>query len=226
MNNPDIPAAPHLAALDDDLRKLAARHADELAPVAWPSEDERWSELVFCLFNAFTDDAVKSRELVEALEQLAVIDPKSLARARDKGSPTGTVVRFASGRTGLAEADIEGAVQLVANVATVVLDRYDGKVQRYLRGWAGAILDDMEALFGLAGLDGQLRRGMTHWLQNATNMPVSVDNSLVDEFCRQRGVTAHDLEAAADRIGYNVALIDDVIRLDAAHRLDEADRAE
>lgn len=49
--------------LGEELRQMAERHEEELGPVPWASEADRWEELVFCVIHAFVGDPLPCRRL-------------------------------------------------------------------------------------------------------------------------------------------------------------------
>jgi hypothetical protein len=209
--------------LGDELREIASRYLEDLAPVPWASETDRWAELVFCVLNAFVaDDPARCRRLVDTLGELGLTEPATLAEA---GNPSGThhvVVSYALARYGFTESDAQRAIRLLAQLAGVVGERYGGKIQRYLRQQAERIRDDLVASLAVGSdSETELHVGITLWLQNAVNMPLSVADKNVDEFCDRHGVGLEELEKVADEIDFNVALVDDIIRLDQAARKEE-----
>jgi hypothetical protein len=74
----------------------------------------------------------------------------------------------------------------------------------------------VDAFSGDSVSETELNLAVTHWLQNAAALPLSMNDEATQEFCRRRQIDLTDLEQAADAIGLNVAVVDDVIRLDAA----------
>jgi hypothetical protein len=112
---------------------------------------------------------------------------------------------------------------VLARIAGVVEERYGGKLQRYLRPKAGAIRDELVAMFAdPAGAEPELPGVVAHWLQNAMGMPLSLTDASVQAFCEAHGISAEELERAADEIDFNIALVDDVLRLAAAARAEGA----
>lgn len=202
--------------LTQELGELAERHSHELGALPWPSEADRWAELVFCLINAFMgDDATQARKALEGLSKAGVLLPEHLSRARELGSPEGTVVRYVLGVYGVSEADLERVADALGRVATATQMRYAGKLQKYLRDKGREMRDELVATFSLREDEqDDVRRAVTHWLQNSLSLPVAVEDAWVMAFLTGFDSSLQDLEDAADAADINLALVDELIRLD------------
>lgn len=204
--------------ISDELLAIASRHEEELTTLFWASEKDRWTELLFCVLNAFLDDPVRARELVATLAGAGLTEPDVLAQAGAPGAESGAALRFILGSQLVEPADVTRAAGLLTRIASVTENRFQGKLQRYLRRQGELMRDDLAGMFGDAGQPegeqpaAELRLGLTHWLQNACGIPISVQDSSIQRFCEQRGVTVTQLADAADEIDFNLALVDDVIK--------------
>lgn len=203
--------------LSSELRELSLRHLDSLGPMPWAAEADRWAELVFCLLNAVAaDDPERSRELTDDLHRFGLIEPAVLLEVDDPASDTHRVVRHLLDRYGFDRAQITTATGVLARLARFVTDGYGGKLQRYLRRNAERMRDELVSELGGGTPEPLLRLAVTHWLQNAVDLPLSLEDDAVRAFCAARGIDQATLELAADEVGLNLALVDDVIRLEAA----------
>lgn len=204
--------------ITDELAELRTRHAHELGAIPWAAEAERFTELVFCLLNADEDDPPRIRAAVQALAVLGLDGPATLAEAADPTSPAGVTLRYVLAR--FAVADGEAGARALGRLGSVVTASYEGRLQQFLRPHAERIRDELAALLTEPGAEVRpaTRRAATHWLQNTAAMPLSVDDDAVEDFCAERGLTVADLQVAADTIGLNIAVVDDVIRLEALER--------
>ncbi|ACQ80901.1 hypothetical protein Bcav_2656 [Beutenbergia cavernae DSM 12333] len=183
----------------------------------WASEADRWAELVFCVTNAFVDDPVQCRQLTESLRDLQLVSPSALMGAKDTPTPAHAVIRHVLGQHGIGKEQTERIIQTLADMASAVMNGYEGKIQRFLRAEAESIRDDLTTLLaGPRTPSSELRRGITHWLQNAAGLPISVEDESVRQFCANRGITVQQLQQAADEVDFNLALVDDLIRLEKA----------
>jgi hypothetical protein len=201
--------------LDRELVELATRHADALDGLPWASERARWAELVFCVINSVAEDPASARAATEVLDGLGLLAAGTLARAAEPGHEGGVVLRYVLTRHGLSAGEADEVVTLLAQVAASLVERHDGRIQRFLRHHGHTILDDLLGMVPAAGARGaELRRGFTHWLQNAVELPLSVMDTAVREFLDERGATLAQLEDAADEVDFNLALVDDIIRAD------------
>lgn len=212
--------------LQDELRELIDEHSGELGGVPWPDERQRWNELVFCILNqVLGDDPRTARVATVSLSELGILQPRVLMTVSTAGVDAAGAFRHVLTECGAAEAATQRACDTLAHVARVVVDRWGGKIQRYLRWQTAVIRDDLVAVLE-DGTDVEMGTAVTHWLQNASGMPVSVNDQHVATFCADRGITLQDLEREADALDFNLALLDDVIRLSSQPREEAVERQE
>ena len=197
----------------DELKDLTVRFEDDLGLMPWASEVDRWLELLFCILNSFVDDAVLARDMADLVQQLGLAEPAKLAEAADETSTAGVVLRHILRDGGLADEDVAAAARVLSQAGTAVQEKYEGCFQLGLRRYATVVRDGIAADLSASQPDARLTRAVTHWLQNTSNMPLSMASDEVVAFCRERGLSVGDIETAADRIGLNVAVVDDVIAL-------------
>ena len=200
--------------LNEELRSLAERHLPELDDLRWASEADRWAELIFCVLNSFAEDAPERCRLATGtLAELDLLAPATLAGVDDPHSEAHIMAKHVLRLHGFTEANLAGVLGALGTVSRQTIAGFDGKLQRYLRQLGEAARDSLAARFGDSP---QLRRAVTHWLQNTLNLPLSLEDQAVREFCERLAITQADLEAAADSIDLNVAVVDDIIGLAAA----------
>lgn len=205
-------------SLVETLGGMTTKHADDLGLIPWASEADRWDELVFCIVNAFLRDPARARGASEMLSLLGLSGAETLARLA--GEPDGSsadraVVERILSRHGLADDDAAAAADVLVRAASTVQRRYDGLIQRYLRAKATEMRDELTDLLAAdAPPPEELRAAVSHWLQNVASMPLSVCDGEIAGFLAEHEAGIEDLEAAADHLGLNVAVVDDVIRLE------------
>ena len=56
-----------------------------------------------------------------------------------------------------------------------------------------------------------LKYAFTFWLQNVTNMPISLLDQNTKEYCTRLGLRAEEFMEVADKLDINLAVIDDMI---------------
>jgi hypothetical protein len=78
------------------------------------------------------------------------------------------------------------------------------------------MLREALALFPLQGIsDDETRRIFTFWLQKVMNIPVLLLAPEVSEFCKKHEISAAELIEAADNLDLNVAILDELLKLQA-----------
>jgi hypothetical protein len=206
--------------LHEELLDLTARHAELIDGFPWAFERSRWEELVFCLLNAFSDDAAGARAVVAALDGAGVLTPAALAEAGRDADERGVVVRHVLLHHGFDDALTAAVASILAQVAAAVQERYSGRLQRLLRAHAEVMREELLGMvpdpeeYGV-----ELTRAFSHWLQNAADLPICLVDGPVQSFLGAREITVAELEAAADTVDVNIALIDDVLRAELEERL-------
>ncbi|NIH82119.1 hypothetical protein [Amycolatopsis viridis] len=201
--------------LEDELRSLLIAHADDLEEGQWPLESARWAELVFCVLNAYADgDAGLAREIVTALAGIGMVEPAALNRARKRSNDEHLVLRHVLTHYGFDEAEGQRVIAVLGQLGRTFTRQFDGKLQRYLRAKAEELRDDLVDLLDAPEESAdEVRGAVTHWLQNALALPLSVNDRHVREFCDERGISVGELQDTADDIDLNVAVVDDLIRV-------------
>lgn len=198
------------------LRDLYERHEPEAGTYAWMNENDRWAELIFCLLNQYGDeDPQPVRTAVSSLGYLGLLDPDKLSLMNVPGDENAVVVTFVLKQHGFSNDDARRAAALLARVAAVIQKEWGGKIQRYLRRHGEMMRDELTKAFAGESLtDEQLRYAVSHWLQNALSLPVSLEHQAVVEFCRRNQASLADLTQAADELNLNIALVDDLLEFD------------
>ena len=202
--------------LKTQLQKLFEKHESDIGAYAWMYETDRWAELIFCLLNQYNlQDAEATRMTVNSLQYLGLLEIDKLAALETIGDDHAVVLTYILKQHGFSEKDVPRAVRLLCQVASVIKKGYDGKIQRYLRRQGEVMRDELVNAFGHESLSTeQLRYAISHWLQNALSLPVSLEHQAVREFCSKNGVTLEDLLRTADELNLNIALVDDLLELD------------
>lgn len=195
-------------------RDLAARHP-------WMRESDRWKELVFALLVQISSmPESRVRQLVGHLDELYLLDIDALANicTTDKLPDLTTAIArqfldFAQ-ENGFSQSEAERALAATCQAALAFQTHYEGKPQRYLRSYGENMLNDLGGIFEFSSLtEIELRNAFTYWFQNALNMPLSLVDEHMHEYCRAHELTPSRLIDAADDVGLNLALLDDLMAL-------------
>ncbi len=210
--------------LEFELRRLAIRHAQTLANFPWPLARDRYLELVFALLTRVTTiPEAAVRQVVEDLDALDLLDVDTLAVAREDPAdpdPAATTARRIHGvlvERGWSDEDARRGVRVGCQLARSLSDRHAGDVQHYVRSYADRMLDESMSNFNVDALsEAELRAGLAYWLQDVFNMPVHLNSANTEAFCRKVNATDEQVIAAAERVGIDVAVLDDILEVDAA----------
>lgn len=213
MLNTDLAEAKYI------LRKtLTTEGADLVLNHLWIWEVERWKELVFSLLTKVVKISEKEvRDLVNNLEELELLDITALSALfrehtrPDLEAPNARRILGLFQEKGLSEADAQRGLTVICEAALGLKAHYSSKVQHYLRHYGELMLHDIEKTFRFSVLDEtEVKQAFTYWLQNVLNMPLSLTDENVEEFCKENNLTIEELFAAADELDMDFALVDDI----------------
>lgn len=187
----------------------------------WIWEGDRWNELMFCLIARLgTPDfqADMARSLTDILSRLGLLKVETLAQlagghgASDASHSDAVFMIQLFERAGAQPKRAQAIVTTLYQAAVGLQQGHAGKVQQYLRNYGQQILDDVGDTFSFSELSEEdARYAFTHWLQNAVNMPLARSDPIVDQLCKDRGISIEQLVAVADELDLNLALLDDIL---------------
>jgi hypothetical protein len=193
------------------MAELYTAHRPFLPPYAWEWESYRWEELVVCLLNeGLGIDSRLAREAVILLRQLRVTSVSALGDSSDEDEQ---FIQNVLSRLGVDQDVATRAASLLVSVAMTVNDRWEGYIQRFLRGYGQKMVEELRDVLIGDGLElRQATKVATLWLQNAVNMPILFsDDEYVQSFCSEMGISEQKLQDIADQAGINVAVLDDLL---------------
>jgi hypothetical protein len=203
--------------LSQQLMELLDAHSEYFGAHAWPSEADRWAELVFCLLHRLKGgDAQVNRQATQLLFAAGLLNVETLAKAEPESTAT---AGYLLSTHGWSADEAEHVVCLLQSIARAISKEFAGKLQAAVRRAADEMRAELVAALTVPGLDrADLSYALTHWLQNAFNLPISLDSEAVRVFRRKHHLTPAALTRAADALDLNVALLDDVLEAHIAAR--------
>jgi hypothetical protein len=199
-------------------KTLTTEGSDLVFNHLWIWEVERWKELVFALLAKVARISEEEvRDLVNQLETLELLDIATLAslgRNRTclnlEHSNARHILELLQEK-GLSETDAQRGLTAICEAALGLTEHYSGKVQRYLRHYGELMLRDLGKVFDFSTLnETEVKQAFIYWFQNVLNMPLSLTDESVEEFCKENHLTSEELFAAADELDMNFALVDDI----------------
>ena len=201
------------------VRKALTLAAEELASHhPWVSEHDRWRELVFALLTRIVDMPQEDlRMATHLLDRLGLLEIPALSDATPgSGSPDSAItakrILEVFEHSGFDPDEAVRSLTAIREAAIGLTQKFDGKIQRYVRSHAEQMLADIPRTFKFSALDeAGARDAFTYWYQNAMAMPLSLVDSSVRQFCSEHRITPVELVAAADELGVNLAFLDDAI---------------
>ncbi len=204
--------------LEFQLMRLFRGARDVFAYHQWPSERERWQELVIALFSRVCPEReAEMRDAVAELDDLGLLEIDELVTlAPYEGQPrkdsvlSSRVMETLRDR-GFDASQTETALATLIDAARSLHEHCDGKIQKYLRHYGEAMLSELPDYFSFSRLKpSDVEYAFTYWLQNTLNMPISLKDEKLTRFCERFGGDTDTLVAAADRLDINLALVDDL----------------
>ncbi len=191
------------------LAKLYVDGNDFTGHYAWRWEEERYHELLVCALVSSGAQPSTARSAIDILKQLHLDGGATLCEG-DAETTAQILSIFA--RLGL---DERAALKCLQQVAQVCVKQWDGMPQVFLRKMGEEAVGALTTHLSAAGMKSSTAHTIAVlWLQNVCNVPLLASNSpSVQTFCREIAIDHTDLVRAADCVGLNVAIIDELIAL-------------
>ncbi len=191
------------------LAKLYIDGNDFTGHYAWRWEEERWHELLVCALVSSGAHPSAARSAIEILKQLHLDGARALCEG---DSETTSQIQGIFARLGL---DERAALNCLQQVAQVCMKQWGGLPQVFLRKMGEEAASALTTQLSASGMKSDTAHTLAVlWLQNVCNAPLLASNSpSVQAFCREVAIDHSELIRAADHVGLNVAIIDELIAL-------------
>ena len=198
--------------LEAALVQLYEEKRGSLDSYPWELEEARWDEFVLSMLIGLGIDAGLARRAVQILSSLELSSVDALADKEQE-----QLVRGILEQIGVPEATSTRTVNLLQAAAVTTRKRWGGHIQCFLREQGLRMAKDLAAVLQQAGLqEAPAMRAATLWLQNVANLPILLSGDPhIRRFCAQNGVSEEELLESADRLGLNVAVLDDLLTVAA-----------
>jgi len=212
-----------VAFLEERIKEIYAEYRHLLpGDYRWEDERSRWNELVYCIFAELTGHAYRdARRLADDIADLDLLDIGVLASVpiMDDGMPNPENKRVRTitdilKTNGVSEDDIKKSLSAVCKVAQAIQENYDGKIQKFLRKYGHEIVNEFDSHVSFSEVDkGTQSRILVKWIQNTLAMPLAFSNVYTVRFCERKGANYWELAEAADNVGINAAVLDDLLEV-------------
>lgn len=204
------------SALTEALRDIYSKYAEDLLVFPWASEEERWAEFVTVLLEQCGgQDEQVSRLVVATLRDLNALDLQKLSAMHNSNNKEVVVFLSILKRYGFSDKQATQGVTTIIEAARIIQKQFEGKPQRYLRQHGERIRAELLSIFKELPLpEDQLHYAISKWIQNSVNLPISLENKTVREFCQVHDATIQELTAVADQLNLNIAVVDDLLELE------------
>ena len=212
-------AKSNISEVEFQLRKLLVKYSDLFAYHQWPSEHERWIELLFALVTRICrKPETEVRDVIEELDDLGLLDVEELSEIPAAGghidfnSTNARHLIQVLSESGFTKEESRNTVLVMHEASTSLERHHDGKIQKYIRKYGQRMIDELSENFSFSKMrKHDVELAFTYWLQNVLNMPVNLKTKSTDAFCERFKVTDEKLVREADRMDVNLALLDDMI---------------
>ena len=222
----------NISEIEFQLRKLITKYSDLFAYQQWPSEHERWIELVFALVTRISKKPESEiRDIVEYLDDLDLLDIEALSNISkvdndiDFNSPFAKRVIESLSESRFTEEGIRKPIfteneskstfLIMHEVAKSLMEGHDGKIQKYLRKYRQQMVDELAQNFSFSNMyEKDIKNAFIYWLQNVLNMPLHLATENTKTFCKDLQITSEELVNESDNLNINIALLDDMIDQD------------
>lgn len=214
-----------LTPAERHLLMLYTFYESELLGSGWITENDRWNELLYAMLSATSTPAEVARLAMSALRPLGLTDLDVLASMKvavekyilgnDYSinlSDDATAVIQIMQRSGVSAEDALSTLGVWHNLAKASRDVWGGSLRLLLNHHARALIQDLVSAGSTKYVDeGRIVRGVSLFLQNAMNFPISISSDSINRFCARYGISEDDLAAIGERLDLSVSLIDDLV---------------
>ncbi len=209
----------NISELEFQLRKLITKYSDFVVYHQWPSEHERWVELIFALITRISNKPESEiRDTVEELDDIELLNINELSEVPKTSGGVNIDYLYARrifdclSASGFTEEESIDSILAMHEAAQSLKQHLDGKIQKYLRSYGQRMIDELSAYFSFSKMDhSDVKFAFAYWLQNVLNMPVNLQTKNMDTYCEKFKITINDLVRGADNLDINLALVDDLI---------------
>lgn len=202
------------------LQKLSTKYPHLFNYHQWPSENDRWVELLFALIIRVTKKPeIEVRELLGDLKNWGVLSTSKLIEIHsthpdDKWFSHVDVMNISDylQESGFTKKEVETTLQIIKEASLSLQKNFNGKIQTMLRSFGEEMLEKMMYSFDIKAIQkDDIKSAFSYWLQNALNIPISIKTPDIDAFCKKYDLSYGDLTQASDELDINLALVDDLI---------------
>lgn len=208
MDNPE-----KIRTLQIKLSDIFHDYGMEIPISTWASEKDRWEELLVCVINQINPEPniEEIRAVIDILGKINLTSAENLSNIKVE-SKEYNFIFFLFQRFNFTDEETNLALETIISLSKIVNKNFDGKIQRYMRIYFEIMRNEMCESFKDIGLSSkQIRYAVTHWLQNSTNAPLSLEHKAVETFYNENGTNENEFIKAADDLDINLAVIDDLL---------------
>jgi hypothetical protein len=215
------------------VRKVIVLESDDSYTRPWMFEGDRWKELVFALLARTAPHLAGTdiRNLVERMHALRLLDVADLvsvcegSNRPDHRHQCARLIVELLVENSFTKEEAERGLLTICEAALGLNKHFNGKIQRYLRSYGELMLRESKKWFSFSALsDDDVGYSLTYWLQNVLSMPLPLVDRSWEIVCSEYEVDTAQLITAADDLGVNLALLDDLLRSHLTRRGAEGDQ--
>ena len=200
---------------DEMLKRLASLYIQAqpyLGDYSWPWEEQRWHEMIVCAIVSAGCSPELARLSLQVLQHVHLDTPKALLELSSESSLT---IKEVFTRSGMLAQEADRSIKALRVAAAVCLKHWEGRPQLFLRKVADSAATELTQALQSEGMSPADSHTLAIlWLQNVLNAPLlAVSSEAVRSFCESEGVSHQQLVAAADHVGLNVAVLEEVLAL-------------
>jgi hypothetical protein len=179
-------------------------------------EHNRWTTLAYNLLYQICKNKNETPNVsnaINTMDSLNLLDVNELAELSNPKNENATVMTYILKQNGFSEDDTKRAIDLFAHMGAGIKNNYNGNLQNGLRSTGDLMRKSYVNTFRCEALtDEQLSYGISYWLQDIFNFPMSSEDQYIREFCNKNGVSLQDLLKAVDEQGLNISIVEDLFK--------------
>lgn len=192
------------------LRKLLVSYPEFTENHTWAHEDDRWAELIYALLSRVVPEKdCGTRLAVRKLRTLGLLETSTMSNPH-RAEQFLMILE----EEGFSSEEANQAWSIVKEASAAVQNSFAGNMHFFLRDHAEIMLRQLSENIKFSNLDdAKAEQAFALWLQNSCNLPLSLFDEYVLEFCDRFNIPLAALVSAADNLKLNLAVVDDLIRV-------------
>ncbi len=143
-----------ISEVEFKVMKLISENLELFTNFQWPSEQERWKELIFALITRISNKPENEVRLtIEKLNTLGLLDVEMLAVSDLESNFNQKRIMWILLESGFEEEESKSYILVMQEAAQSLMNNHDGKIQKYMRFYGQKMIDEINQNFSFTNMN-------------------------------------------------------------------------